>query len=211
MGTRIPTFDVVYAELADFLAIVVEGLERGTAHASAYYETRNRKIESALASMLTRSVAKEYLSDKALIAIQEFDRKDIANIGLRMSVGRHDIWIWKSPDNNIPYPGPSLLKRRFLNQGQSHFDSPVFSIIPDIRLAIIWNVDSRYRLTEVYLALPKGAPTTIFGAPDTYWCRPIPYGAETAQPAQPARPDTEGPVRFEPTDEEAAAEGTEEK
>lgn len=111
MSTKQPDFETVMAEIGQFINTTVEGLELGTAHARSYYESRGTHLEPPLASMLTRSLAKEHIREKCGLTIEEFEQEDVALIGLRAKVQRYHVWIWKSPDEKIPNPGPSLYEK----------------------------------------------------------------------------------------------------
>lgn len=200
----IPDFDTVYRDIGEFLIVAVEGLEAGTAHAREYYERRKRDIEPPLASTMTRSIAKEHISEKCGLSVEEFKQKEIANIGLRAVVRNYRVWIWKSPNDGIPYPGRSSLKRNFLDQAQLSFTTPGFSL-PVVNLVLLWNATAKYLLTETYLALPKSAPDHFFGPTDVYWCRAIPHPETTVRPAETVRTESdEDTVTYERSEEEEA-------
>lgn len=211
MSTNIPNPETVLAELSEFLRIAVEGLDAGTTHARQYYEARNRPVEGPLASMLTRSVAKEYITERCRLTVEEFEQKEVGNLGLRAAVLKYDVWIWKSPDNNIPYPGDSDLKRRFLSQRQLAFGLPEF-FIRAFNLVLLWNADHKYRLADAYLALPKSAPDRPFGPTDVYWCERVPHPALLVAPVNSAqRGPLPEPVRFERRDTEEQARSVEQE
>jgi hypothetical protein len=178
---NIPAPEDVIHELADFLRIAAEGLDAGTTHARQYYETRGRPLEGVLASMLTRSKAKEYIAEKAHLQIEEFQQKEVALLGLRMTVSRYNVWLWKSPDRTVPGGGSSSLKRRFLDHNQLVFTLPEF-FLPSLNLALLWNADQHFQLTDMYLAMPKSAPDRPFGPADVYWSRRLPHPALTVEP-----------------------------
>ena len=206
MSIKQPDFETVMAEIGQFINTTVEGLELGTAHARSYYESRGTHLEPPLASMLTRSLAKEHIREKCGLTIEEFEQEDVALIGLRAKVQRYHVWIWKSPDEKIPNPGPSLMRRLFLDQVQLSLALEGLAS-PEFNLALIWNTTAEYVLTDTYLALPRSSPKNVKEFIDVHWCHPIPHVETSISPnEEPGQPGEQ--VTFEPLDSESEDEET---
>jgi hypothetical protein len=183
MSTDFPSPETVMPDVEDFLRIAGEGLDAGTAEAREHYERRRREIEPELASMITRSVAKERLSEHGLLT-EEVQMIDVPLIGLRVVVPRptrlYRVAIWKSPDDRIPAPGQSHRKRLFLERNQLALAIPWDR--PEIHLALVWNASAAFYLTDLFLHMPSGTGESFFRSPESYWSRKIPLPVELEKP-----------------------------
>lgn len=174
--------DIVVPDLGEFPRLAGEALDEGSAEARRYFESRKRDdVEGPLASMITRSVAKERLRTHGLIG-EEFEVVDVALLGLRLLVKgmkhQYRIAIWKSPDDRIPGPGHSRGRQFFIERNQL----PLFGNINcddlEINLALVWNASPSYYLTDLFLHMPIGTADTVFQPAESRWSCRVPLPAE---------------------------------
>lgn len=173
----IPDPDDELENLAPLIPILFEGFEAATEKASQFFESQSKPVNSALYPTLVRYYMREHLKDKGQV-VDEFDREEIFNNGLCVTYGVRRIRMWKAYDDTIPPPGSSFTKQSFLGQqlAMSLFGDNPKPI--ELNLVILWNVNSHYRLSGLYLACPKSALHNGAAA-EAYWSRPIPHPAES--------------------------------
>lgn len=216
-SSSVPDPDDVLAELRPLINLMIEGFEAGTMHTREYFE--GQKIKPPLAAMLTRSKVEDYLRARGH-QIEEFEQQDAPLIGLRVSVGKYEIRIWKSLDDAIPFGGASDTKRRYLDQEQ-YVQGRLFAYGEEtawlpIRLVVLWNVDAAFRFLGLHVTLPKRAPEEFDGETEVYWTRRCAHSVFSSQAGGQASGPVSGsddlslPFQDADEDEESAsdADGT---
>lgn len=195
-----PPFDEVFADLEDLLVLASIAFDNGTAHAREYFESRGHAIEPELGAMLTRSIVKELLEERFTKEIEE-----IWNLGLGLSLGHYRIKIWKTTDGHIPPPGQSRPKRAFLAQ-QLSFQGLGKAVNHNI--VLMWQVNPRFELSDLYLALPNDPSALLFGQTEVRWRERIdPFSLIPPVPTT-ISDDADEPLdfEFEKDDQQAAGD-----
>ena len=169
----------VLRDLRPLLDLVHESFEVGTGGAKEFFESRHESIEPTLAAALTRYFAGRHLRDRGQV-VEEFATRDLANIGLELRYGQYIVRIWKTADGDVPPPGRSRAKQRFLSpHEQFEMEFPDFPDPECINIAVLWRVNGSYQLSDMYVARPK-AMTSPYGAVECYWCEPVLHPALVA-------------------------------
>jgi hypothetical protein len=179
------------ARLSGILPVIVEALETGTVRANEFFKRHGKAVNRQLFPSLVRYFAGEHLSDEGHV-IDELDREVIGNIGLSMKYRERRIRIWKADGDTLPAPGTSNAKSGFLNQQLAwDFRVPESPTHVDFNLVVLWNVDHKFRLSGMHLALPESAELAWTPA-KAHWVEriPIPFVEAPAVPDEMSVDDT---------------------
>jgi hypothetical protein len=139
------------------LPLLFEAFESAAEQACQFFEARATPVNRPLFPALVRYHARELLEQRGQ-TVDELDSEDIGNNGLCLIHRARRIRVWKAEDDELPPPGTSRLKSLFLNQQLGLFlpeDNTPSSI--QLNLALLWNVDSNFRLKALHLACPRSA------------------------------------------------------
>ncbi len=188
-----PSFEAVLDRLkSPFLDAIQEAIAEGALHVSEYASWQAEPIDFALAPNLVRHKAKRFLISKGQDAKDEeeedktgFETERVPNNGLCMIVPGFRVRVLKSSDDGgIPQPGNSVTRQNFYNQHQALLDFAEFRngntrVQPEWGLIVHWNVDKKYNLLKLSVALPVCATKTESGKlvvdcafDEPFWTRP---------------------------------------
>jgi len=163
------------------LALTVQALIAGTAHARAYAGWQAEgTVDRFLGPALVRMGAKRFMVAKGQEVNEEeeleFEPEFLANLGLALSAPGIHVRVLKSDHGTVPVPGPSQVRQRFYAQGQgSLFPEAELSSerrLPVVNLVLHWSTDAHYQLERVSLACPKAGELTRASV-ECYWDTPI--------------------------------------
>ena len=183
--TQAPSAHAELARLSGIIPVIVEAIETGTVRAVEFFENQEKDVNRQLFPSLVRYFAGELLSDRGHV-IDNFDREVIGNIGLSMKYRERRIRIWKADGDTLPAPGKSNPKSDFLNQQLAlDFSVPESPTYIELNLVMLWNVDHKFRLTGLHVALPQSAESAWMPA-KAHWVEriPVPYVAALAKSDQ---------------------------
>jgi len=160
-----PESEVVVADLEGLLPIVSEAIEFGIQKARDYFRSERKRLERSLAAALVRFHAKHYMDDELALRgftdvevseLEEDDaeagncrREELANNGLMILYKNYKIKILKSQNGELPAAGPSKSRQEFYTQ-----ELPLSEPMRGGNLVVRWDVDSRYRLTDIIVSRP---------------------------------------------------------
>lgn len=182
----------VMAEFGRVAAHVFNAFDSGTARTRGFFAEQptedERQRNVFLAADLTRFWACSYLTGWDLEA--RLDRIWLPNNGVALRHGLLDIRCLKSRSGAIPRPGPSRLKRAFLNQA---IQDNIFLLDPDhpraeatVNLIVTWTVDAQGNLIQLNVHSPAWANRETVGV---YWSEPLMHPAETFEPEPEPEPE----------------------
>jgi hypothetical protein len=150
---------------------IYASFEYGIAKAKGYFEGEEIPVESSVFSALVRLHVKEYLQGKG---VEDVAFYDLALCGLCFRYRQYLIRMWKARDDQLPPPGPSETRQSFYNQQyRLNFNGDSVELEPR-HLAFLWNLDSRFNLSALWLVCPKcfdlESATT-----EAEWSIPVPH------------------------------------
>lgn len=155
-------------QLSSIYPEIYAGFEYGIGKAKEYFQDEGIALECSVFSSLVRLHVKDYLHSKGIDGVAFYD---LALCGLCFRYRQYLIRIWKAQDHQLPPPGPSETRQSFYNQ-QYRLDFNGDSV--ELDLAFLWNLDSRYNLSALWLVCPKyfdPESATI----EAHWSIPVPH------------------------------------
>ncbi len=173
---RLPDAKEVVRHIQPMVPLLFRAIEGALQKTRLFFDNDKTEIDRCLAPNLFRFYAKALLASEGQRATyeEETDRADyelqvLANNGLCLNYGKHEIRILKSDGDELPAPGHSKARQRFWNwNGQmpipfTYEEQGVADTIDDfaLHLIVLWDViPNKYTLNKVWIACPiQGAET----------------------------------------------------
>lgn len=171
---KLPDAKEVVHHIQPMVPLLFRAIEGALQKTREFFDNDGTEIDRCLAPNLFRFYAKALLASEGQRATyeEETDRADyelqvLANNGICLNYGKHEIRILKSDGDELPAPGHSKARQKFWNwNGQIPlpftYDEPEASDSSNgssLHLIVLWDVDpNRYTLKKLSLACPiKGA------------------------------------------------------
>ena len=196
----------VLRELAPTLELVQGALEWGTLQTREYFDSLDLRPDSDLAPNIVRFHAKRTLATtRQSVSGEEREDYSLRNLrgnGLMLKVDIYKLRILKAStiyEGKLPASGPSRMRQIFWNTNRQLVLELEFPSgtprLPVLNLIVLWETDTHYNLSKLYLACPKSGGKRIDSA-RAYWVEEIPrFGAGWTQPlTNPHTPDTDNDV-----------------
>ena len=177
----LPTFDAAMAHLNRVPLIAYQALEFGAAKTASYRdgEGPGERLDEGFAASMVRFHVKRFLKDKGIDAELEDDwtLDFLPFLGLSFHSAGYHVKILKGAGGVLPGCGASKRKITFYGQIPSMYlvgNKPIQSIA---NLLMLWDFDSIYGLSGLWLALPAigGSRASDVSA---FWCERIPRPEE---------------------------------
>jgi hypothetical protein len=200
---NIPDPQAVMCELAPTLERVWGSLEWGTLKTREYFDSLELSPDSDLAPQIVRFHAKRTLAAAQPILLgdsaEDWSLRYLRGNGLMLRVGIYKVRILKVStiyDGKLPAPGFSRMRQLFWNANRQlvlALEFPSSAEHPPIlNLIVLWETDSHFNLSKLYLACPKAGGKRIDSA-RAYWIEEVPrFGTGLLQSgANPPLPETD--------------------
>ncbi len=180
---KVPEPKEVMEAVDEPLSLIYEGMEASTLHTREYFDAEDRKIDWNLAPCLVRSHLKHFLEEKGQ-QVEDLQAEQLANNGLLYRFNEYNIRILKTHDGTIPVPGKSKKRQDYFSQVPTQRSLTGWSLAyreeseaqAIINLVVLWDVNHKYDLGDLYLALPKSGKEP-YGRVETHWTETLPHPA----------------------------------
>jgi hypothetical protein len=184
----IPTAQSEIATLSPLWPMLYEIFEAATERACRFFEADSAPINRDLFPELVRYFVSRELRDKEFI-LDGFVKESIIKNGLSIIYRDRRIRMWKTLDDELPPPGRSRVKQGFLGQQLSFFPASN-GIIKTVKhnLAVLWNIDTNYRLDHLQLAYPESVEEMWVPA-KAHWTTQIPHPVSGSVAGKPVIPE----------------------
>ncbi len=173
--------------------ILYQALEFGAAKVAAYRDSEcpGERIDEGFAASMLRFHATRLLKDKGIDAQLEDDWTvdPLPFLGLSFHYGRYHVKILKGAGGVLPGCGTSQRKIAFYGQIPSFYLAGKKSVQTTANLLVLWDFDSVYGLSGLWLALPAIGGSRA-GDVSAFWCERMPRPEEGLRgvPAPPIPP-----------------------
>lgn len=167
---KLPDAKEVVQHIQPMVPLLFRAIEGALQKTRLFFDNDKTEIDRCLAPNLFRFYAKALLASEGQRATyeEETDRADyelevLANNGLCLSYGKHEIRILKSYGDELPAPGHSRARKKFWNwNGQmpipfTYGESQTVASPDDfaLHLIVLWDVEpTKYTLNKIRLACP---------------------------------------------------------
>ena len=176
----IPTAEEVVEEAGDVLVVIGAALQDACDRTHSFFSDHEEGAPDAnLSPNLVRWFAKRYLdtAGHAMHSLEtDYEREELGNNGLLVACTNYQIRVRKAVAGFALPPAASEALDTFYDQAQLELPFP--NLQPQsvqeeaeasIKLVLLWDVDSDYRLSSLTLALPRSGGDD----PQVYWSVPI--------------------------------------
>ena len=186
----LPTYPVALDNLGRISFILYQGLESAAAKTSAFRdaESPEQRIDEGLAASLVRFHVLKYLKGLGVEAVEdEWDLDCLPFMGIAFHYAGYHVKVLKGPNGSLPGCGLSEKKIRFYNQLPSMYLIENRAAQTTANLVVLWDFDSTYGLSGVWLALPAvgGKRSNDVSA---FWIERIPHPSEGLTGITPPQP-----------------------
>ena len=182
----------ILREMRQLVPVLFTAIEDGVLLAHEFFAKRREREEPHLHATLIRYQAK--LAFDAAGQQCEFDREDLPNNGLCLTLGRFKLKIFKAHQGGLRGPGVSRTKQAYFKQMRLAFldDMEVMYPSDKLNLVVLWQISRQGHVT-LSLAMPKDADERKHST-ECYWHVPIhnPFLRDGA--LTPSDPSPEFPV-----------------
>jgi hypothetical protein len=169
---KIPTLNQAQDDLGPTTGRLLAAFAAAVAETSEYCDSKGERDRS-FANHLTRYLAKVELRDDG-VQPKDCELEDVANSGICLSLPDYLVRVVKAgPDGEVPDPGDSERRKRFLQQ-QPELQIPLAFMEPEpakneeeaepVHIMYLWEVDSRGRFTGFWFVCPNGVGKYYFKA-----------------------------------------------
>ena len=181
----IPTFADAREDLKSIIDRLFPAFQDGINEARDYASKKNH-FDGSFFSHQVRFLAKLNLKNDGIEA-EDCELEDTANSGLCLLSAKYRVRVLKSADGEIPDPGDSDRRKRYLNQ-QPEQQMELFEYKPVVtagmerepaHVVFLWEIDSEKFFTGVWVACPNGIGKYHFRE----WLK-LPEAPAVAQPEQ---------------------------
>lgn len=184
----IPTAEDVVEEEGEVLAVIGAALQDACDKTHSFFSDHEEGApDASLSPNLVRWFAKRYLDTAGHTThtlATDYEREALGNNGLLVACTKYQIRVRKEVAGFALPPAASEALDTFYGQEQLELPFPNFQpqSVPggaetSIKLVLLWDVDSDYRLSSLTLALPRSGGCD----PQVYWSVPIQITDHTSE------------------------------